>query len=75
VQVLERWGFVRVLALTVEKIEGKEHKQCLALWMAERRASKSDRNWTQRPARAPFSNSKSLARLSNDGPQSASYMA
>jgi hypothetical protein len=45
VQVLERWGFARVLALTVEKIEGKEHKQCLALWMAERRASKSDRNW------------------------------
>ena len=30
---------------------------------------------SQRPARAPFSNSKSLARLSNDGPQSASYMA
>jgi hypothetical protein len=26
VQVLERWGFARVLALTVEKIEGKEHQ-------------------------------------------------
>ena len=25
-QVLERWGFARVLALTVEEIEGKEHQ-------------------------------------------------
>ena len=74
-QVLEQWGFARVLALTVEKIEGKEHPAMSGLVDGRAQGIEIGQELDRRGQRAPFSNSKSLARLSNDGPQSASYMA
>ena len=68
-QVLERWGLTRVLALTVEKIEGKEHQAMSGLVDGRAQGIEIGQELDRR------GQSKSLARLSNDGPQSASYMA